>query len=112
MKNICELTAHEICEAYSNKELKVTDVVKAFYEKIKVDDEKIKGYITLCEEEALTQAEEIQSRYDAGEEMGALAGVPIAIKDNMCTRGVKTTCASRMLENFIPPYDATVIKKL
>ena len=49
MKNICELTAHEIREAYANKELKVTDVVKAFYEKIKVDDEKIKGYITLCE---------------------------------------------------------------
>lgn len=112
MKNICELTAHEIRKAYANKELKVTDVVKAFYEKIKVDDEKIKGYITLCEEEALTQAEAIQARYDAGEEMGALAGVPIAIKDNMCTRGVKTTCASKMLENFIPPYDATVIKKL
>ncbi|MBQ8298925.1 MAG: Asp-tRNA(Asn)/Glu-tRNA(Gln) amidotransferase subunit GatA [Clostridia bacterium] len=112
MKNICELTAHEIREAYESKELKVTDVVKAFYEKIKVDDEKIKGYITLCEEEAIAQAEAIQAKYDAGEKMGALAGVPIAIKDNMCTRGVKTTCASRMLENFIPPYDATVIKKL
>ena len=112
MKNICELTAHEIREAYANKELKVTDVVKAFYEKIKVDDEKIKGYITLCEEEAIKTAEAIQAKFDAGEEMGPLAGVPIAIKDNMCTRGLKTTCASKMLENFIPPYDATVIKSL
>ena len=112
MKNICELTAHEIREAYANKELKVVDVVKAFYEKIKVDDEKIKGYITLCEEEAIKTAEEIQAKFDAGEEMGPLAGVPIAIKDNMCTRGLKTTCASKMLENFIPPYDATVIKSL
>ncbi len=112
MKNICELTAHEIREAYTNKELKVVDVVKAFYEKIKVDDEKIKGYITLCEEEALKNAEAIQAKFDAGEEMGPLAGVPIAIKDNMCTRGLKTTCASKMLENFIPPYDATVIKSL
>ena len=112
MKNICELTAHEIREAYANKELKVVDVVKAFYEKIKVDDEKIKGYITLCEEEAIKTAEEIQAKFDAGEEMGALAGVPIAIKDNLCTRGLKTTCASKMLENFIPPYDATVIKNL
>lgn len=112
MKNICELTAHEIREAYANKELKVVDVVKAFYEKIKVDDEKIKGYITLCEEEALKNAEAIQAKFDAGEEMGPLAGVPIAIKDNMCTRGLKTTCASKMLENFIPPYDATVIKSL
>ena len=112
MKNICELTAHEIREAYANKELKVVDVVKAFYEKIKVDDEKIKGYITLCEEDAIKNAEAIQAKFDAGEEMGPLAGVPIAIKDNMCTRGIKTTCASKMLENFIPPYDATVIKSL
>ena len=112
MKNICELTAHEIREAYANKELKVVDVVKAFYEKIKVDDEKIKGYITLCEEDAIKNAEAIQAKFDAGEEIGPLAGVPIAIKDNMCTRGLKTTCASKMLENFIPPYDATVIKSL
>ena len=112
MKNICELTAHEIREAYANKELKVVDVVKAFYEKIKVDDEKIKGYITLCEEDAIKNAEAIQAKFDAGEEMGPLAGVPIAIKDNMCTRGLKTTCASKMLEDFIPPYDATVIKSL
>ena len=112
MKNICELTAHEIREAYANKELKVVDVVKAFYEKIKIDDEKIKGYITLCEEDAIKNAEVIQAKFDAGEEMGPLAGVPIAIKDNMCTRGLKTTCASKMLENFIPPYDATVIKSL
>ena len=112
MKNICELTAHEIREAYANKELKVVDVVKAFYEKIKIDDEKIKGYITLCEEDAIKNAEAIQAKFDAGEEMGPLAGVPIAIKDNMCTRGLKTTCASKMLEDFIPPYDATVIKSL
>ena len=112
MKNICELTAHEIREAYANKELKVVDVVKAFYEKIKVDDEKIKSYITLCEEDAIKNAEAIQAKFDAGEDMGPLAGVPIAIKDNMCTRGLKTTCASKMLENFVPPYDATVIKKL
>ncbi len=112
MKNICEYTAHEIHEKYISKELKVVDVVKAFFDKIKTDDEKIKAYITLCEEEALKDAELIQARIDAGEEIGPLAGIPIAIKDNMCTKGVKTTCASKMLENFIPPYDATVITKL
>ncbi len=112
MKNICEYTAHEIHEKYISKELKVVDVVKAFFDKIKTDDEKIKAYITLCEEEALKDAEVVQAKIDNGEEIGPLAGIPIAIKDNMCTKGVKTTCASKMLENFIPPYDATVITKL
>ena len=112
MKNICEYTAHEIHEKYISKELKVVDVVKAFFNKIKTDDEKIKAYITLCEEEALKDAELIQAKIDNGEEIGPLAGIPIAIKDNMCTKGVKTTCASKMLENFIPPYDATVITRL
>lgn len=112
MKAICEYTAHEIHEKYISKELKVTDVIKAFFEKIKTDDEKIKAYITLCEEEALKDAEVIQTKIDNGEEIGPLAGIPIAIKDNMCTKGIKTTCASKMLENFIPPYDATVITKL
>lgn len=112
MKDICELTAHEIREMYKNKTLKVVDVVKAFLEKISTDDDKIKSYITLCEEEALKKAEEIQKKYDDGEKMGPLSGIPIAIKDNICTKGIKTTCASKMLENFIPPYDATVVKKL
>ena len=112
MKNICEYTAHEIHEKYISKELKVVDVVKAFFNKIKTYDEKIKAYITLCEEEALKDAELIQAKIDNGEEIGPLAGIPIAIKDNMCTKGVKTTCASKMLENFIPPYDATVITRL
>lgn len=112
MKAICEYTAHEIHEKYISKELKVVDVIKAFFEKIKTDDEKIKAYITLCEEEALKDAEVIQTKIDNGEEIGPLTGIPIAIKDNMCTKGIKTTCASKMLENFIPPYDATVITKL
>ena len=112
MKNICEYTAHEIHEKYVSKELKVVDVVKAFFDKIKTDDEKIKAFITLCEEDALKDAEKIQTRIDNGDEIGPLAGIPIAVKDNMCTKNLKTTCASKMLENFVPPYDATVITKL
>lgn len=112
MDNICEMTAHEIREKYENKELKVIDVVKAFFEKIRKDDEKIGAFITLCEEEALKEAENVQAMYDNGEKMGPLAGIPIAVKDNICTNGVKTTCASKMLENFVSPYDATVITKL
>ena len=110
--DITRLTASQIREKYETKELTVPQVVKAYFEKIKADDEKIKAYITLCEEEAMQKAEAVQKKYDAGEKLGELAGVPIAIKDNMCTKGIRTTCASKMLENFIPPYDATVIKKI
>ena len=110
--DITRLTASQIREKYETKELTVSQVVKAYFEKIKADDEKIKAYITLCEEEAMQKAEAVQKKYDAGEKLGELAGVPIAIKDNMCTKGIRTTCASKMLENFIPPYDATVIKKI
>ena len=110
--DITKLTASQIREKYETKELTVPQVVKAYFDKIKTDDEKIKAYITLCEEEAMEKAELVQKKYDAGERLGKLAGIPIAIKDNMCTKGIRTTCASKMLENFIPPYDATVIKKI
>ena len=112
MKNICELTAHEIREMYDKKEITVPEVVKAFLDRIKEADSNINAYITVCEEEAMKKANEVQELFDKGEKLGDLAGIPIGIKDNICTRGIKTTCASKMLENFIPPYDATVINKI
>ena len=112
MKSNCEMTAEEIGKAYREKTLTVPEVVKAFLDNIEKEDEKIKAYITVCKEEALKKADEVQAMFDAEKEMGALAGIPIAIKDNICTKGVRTTCASKMLENFIPPYDASVMKKI
>lgn len=112
MKSICEMTAEEIGKAYREKTLTVPEVVKAFLDNIEKEDEKIKAYITVCKEEALKKADEVQAMFDTEKEMGALAGIPIAIKDNICTKGVRTTCASKMLENFIPPYDASVMKKI
>lgn len=112
MKSICEMTAEEIGKAYREKTLTVPEVVKAFLDNIEKEDEKIKAYITVCKEEALKKADEVQAMFDGGKEMGPLAGIPIAIKDNICTKGVRTTCASKMLENFIPPYDASVMKKI
>ena len=112
MKNLYELTAHEIREMYDKKEATVPEVTKAFLDRIKEVDSDIKAYITVCEEEAMKKAEEVQALFDKGEKLGPLAGIPIGIKDNICTKGVKTTCASKMLENFVSPYDATVIEKI
>lgn len=112
MKNICELTSHEIREMYEKKEITVPEVVKEFLDKIKETDTKINAYITVCEEEAMKKAKEVQALFDKGEKLGKLAGIPIGIKDNICTKGIKTTCASKMLENFVAPYNATVIEKL
>ena len=112
MKNIYELTAHEIREMYDKKEVTVPEVVKAFLDRIKEIDNDIKAYITVCEEDAMKKAYEVQALFDNGEDLGPFAGIPIAIKDNICTKGIKTTCGSKMLENFIAPYNATVIEKL
>jgi aspartyl-tRNA(Asn)/glutamyl-tRNA(Gln) amidotransferase subunit A len=88
------------------------EIVKFYIEKIKKEDGNINSYLTICEEKALSDARLIDEKIAKGETVGKLAGVPIAIKDNICTDGIKTTCASKMLEDFVPPYDATVVKKL
>ena len=116
--NITKLTAHEIRDGYKNKAFTVKDVVEAFYKNIDEKDGDIKAYITLCKDNALKEADEKQSIIDGAisngtfDELPLLYAIPIAIKDNMNTLGVKTTCASKMLENFVSPYDATVIKKI
>lgn len=107
-----EYSAHELARMYRNKETTVPEVINAMYKRIEEKEPTIKAYLSLDKENALKQAKEIQELFDKGEELPDLAGIPVAIKDNICTNGVKTTCASKMLENFVPPYDATVIKKL
>ncbi|WP_123053628.1 Asp-tRNA(Asn)/Glu-tRNA(Gln) amidotransferase subunit GatA [Clostridium sp. JN-1] len=109
---IQSMTAYEIKKGIEEKRFTSEEIVTELFKKIKEVDPKVNGYINLCEEKALAKAREIDKRIKLGEKVGKLAGVPIAIKDNICTDGVKTTCASKMLEDFIPPYDATVIKKL
>ena len=119
MNDILKLTAYELRRAYEKNELTVPEVTKAYLDNIKEKDSDIKAYITLCEDDAIRKAEEIQAKFDkiiAGEakseDLAPLAGIPIAIKDNICTLGVKTTCASKMLGNFVPPYNATVMEKI
>ncbi len=98
-------------ERLARKELSSQELVKHFFERIKEVEPKVRAYITLTEEGALAQAKEADKALAAGENK-PLLGIPLAIKDNICIRGVRTTCASRMLENFVPTYNATVIERL
>ena len=111
MNEILKLTMTELIEKLKTRELRSVDVTKACLERIKARNEKINAYITICEEEALKQAEIADQRLDDGE-AGLLEGVPLGIKDLFCTKGIKTTAASKMLAEFIPPYESTVTQKL
>lgn len=110
--NITELTIHELQEKLKNKELTITDITKAYVDRINEKEKDVQAFITPLTNEALKQAEEIQDKIEKGEITGELAGIPIGIKDNLCTKGIKTTCASKMLENFVAPYNATIVEKL
>lgn len=110
--NICEMTALEISNAVKNKEISVKDAVDAFFAAIDEYDGKYHCYNTLCKKEAYERAEEVQEGIDSGKYNGRLAGVPIGIKDNICTKDILTTCSSKILENFIPTYNATVVNRL
>ena len=110
--NITDLTVHELKEKLANKELTIIDINKAYVEKIIEKENDVKAFITPLTDTALEQAKQIEEKVNNGEITSGFAGIPIGIKDNMCTKGVKTTCGSKMLENFVAPYDATVIENI
>ncbi len=106
------LTVSEIARKIKEKEITIKEVLDSVYNRIENVEEKVSAYVTLTKEQAYNRATKLQERLDNGEDIGIMGGVPIAIKDNICTNGIKTTCSSKMLENFVPFYDATVIEKL
>ena len=95
-----------------NKEITSVELTQDVLSRIDEVEGDVEAYLTITREEALKQAEAIDKKIAAGEEISFLEGIPGAIKDNICTKGVKTTCASKILEHFVPPYDATVMTKI
>lgn len=111
-KDLHKKTVHELKALLKSKKVSSTDIVTSIYNRIDKVEGKVKAYITLTKEAALEKAKEVDGKVKRGEKLGPLEGIPVAIKDNMCIKGVKTTCASKILENYIAPYNATVIDKL
>ena len=106
-----QLTIHQAHQLLKAKKLSSVELTKACLKRVKEVEPKVKALVTVTEELALRQAENADKRIAAGD-INPLTGVPVIIKDVLCTKGIRTTCSSRMLENFVPPYDATVVEKL
>ena len=110
---ITDLTVHELKDKLSRKELTITQITKAYIDRINEKENDINAFVTTLTEDAMTKAQEIEKEINNGEVSSTgLAGIPIGIKDNICTKGIKTTCSSKILENFVAPYDATVMDKI
>ncbi len=110
-KELCQMTIHETRHLLDKREICSKDLVSSVFNRIEKVDHKVNAYITTAQDTAYKQAEEADLKIARGE-TDLLTGIPVAIKDSLCTKDLRTTCASKTLENFIPPYDATVIKKI
>ena len=110
--DLLKLTALELGEKIKAKEVTVREAVDAVIGQIKEAESEIHSFVTIDEEGAYAQAEEIQKKIDVGELTGPLAGVPVAVKDNMCIEGQLTTCSSKILSNFKPTYTAEAVENL
>ena len=106
-RNACDLS-----EMIKNKEISSAELTKSVFDRIKAVEGKVDAYLTLDEENAMKKAAEIDEKLANGEELSPLAGIPVGIKDNISTKGLRTTCASKMLGNYVPPFNATVMNKL
>jgi aspartyl-tRNA(Asn)/glutamyl-tRNA(Gln) amidotransferase subunit A len=110
--NLKNITADKLVAMYAKRDLSVTEVLNGVFEEIDRSDKNIRAFITVCRESALEEARRADARIAAGETVGALTGVPVAIKDNMSLKDVPTTCGSKILDNYIPPYTATAVDRL
>jgi len=112
MPSLWELTARETVEKIKTGETTAEECVLSIFERIRQVEGRVHAFVTLMEKEALEKARAVDEKVSKGKPLGKLAGVAVAVKDNICIRGTRTTCSSQMLENFVPPYDATVVEKI
>src|SRR6266478_7562681 len=105
-------TIDGVAEALASKKISAHELAADYYKRIETRNRELNAYLTLSEERAFAQADEIDALVAAGKPIPPLAGVPVAIKDVISTRGVRTTCGSKILENYVPPYDATAVQRL
>jgi aspartyl-tRNA(Asn)/glutamyl-tRNA(Gln) amidotransferase subunit A len=112
MQDLTRLTIHELAQAYRSGAATPSEAVQAYLARIETLDSKVRAYVTVTREQVLAQAEAAEKRLKSAKPLGPLDGIPLAIKDVICTRGIRTTCSSKILEQFVPPYDATVIARL
>ena len=110
--SLAALTLHEAGEKLRSRELSSVELTEAVFQRITETDDQIRAYITLAKDAALEQASRADQQFLRNEITSPLLGIPLALKDNFLTRGLRTTCASKILGNFIPPYDATTVQKL
>src|SRR5713101_1601389 len=106
------LSVHELAGRFRRREATPTQAARAYLDRVAALDPKVKAYMTVTADRALAQAAAADARFQSGRPLGLLDGIPLAIKDVLCTRGIRTTCSSKILETFVPPYDATVVAKL
>ena len=109
---LTDLSALETREKFLSGDIDCVELVQAYLENIKKEDDEINAFITVMEDSALEKARELDERRDRGESLGKMAGIVVSIKDNIAVKGVKMTCASKMLADFVSPYDAVVVDKL
>ena len=110
--DITSLTAVELGKKIKAKEISVVEAVKASIAQVEKVEKDVNSFVTLDKEGALKRAEEVQKMVDDGTLLSPLAGVPVAIKDNMCTKGMRTTCSSKILENFVPTFTSEAVLNL
>lgn len=107
-----QYSAAQLSRMLREKSCSAVELAESVYRRIGQVEDKVGAYVTLCQEQALEQAKAVDQKLANQEALSPLAGIPVGVKDNICTKGIRTTCSSKMLEHFVPPYHATVVEKL